>query len=78
MKYSAAILQTRLDELEKAHGFIEMYYTLRAAERLEEWAKTHRELGETVEADAFSLAARRLYEMAEEVKTSPLPPAEIT
>jgi hypothetical protein len=75
MKHSAAILETRLEELEKAHGFIEMYYILRAAERLTEWAKAYN--GQPEEA-GLTVAVRRLYEMAEEVKASPLPPAEIT
>lgn len=75
MTQSAAILQTRLEELEKSHGFIEMYYTLRAAERISEFAKAYK--GEPEEAGLIE-AARRLYEMAEEVKSSPIPPAEIT
>jgi hypothetical protein len=70
-------LNTRLEELEKAHGFIEMYYTLRAAERLDEWAKTHENLGEA-EAEGLRLASQYLREMAEEATSSPLPPAEIT
>lgn len=79
MTQSAAILQIRLEELEKAHAFTALYYTLRAAERLEKWEKAHRELGEITEAEAMSYAAERLYEMADEYRDkSPVSVGDIT
>ncbi len=79
MKHSTAILQTRLEELEKAHAFIALYYTLRAAEHLEEWVKTHEKLGETEEAKGVSRAAGYLYDLADEQrKKSELGVGDIT
>ena len=66
MKHSAAILRIRLEELEASHAFIAMYYTLRVAERLNEWRKTDEELGDEESAKAMRLAYSRVKEMAEE------------
>lgn len=79
MKHSASILQIRLDELEASHAFIALYYTLRAAEHLEEWAKAHDRLGETDEAKGVRRAAGYLYELADEQrKKSELGVGDIT
>jgi len=47
---SDTTLKIRLEELEKAHAFIALHYTMKAAEHLEAWARTHEDLGEKEEA----------------------------
>ena len=60
------MLKTRIIALEENYSFLAMYFTLRAAERLLEWEKTHRELGELEEAKACLFASGHVQEMAEE------------
>jgi hypothetical protein len=74
-----AVLQRRLEEVEGAHAFLAMYYTLRVAERLHEWRKTDEELGDEESARAMHLAYTRVYEMAQEFhEQSPVGIGDIT
>ena len=65
---SDTTLKIRLEELEKAHAFIALYYTMRAAEHLEKWAQTHERLGEREEARGVLRASGYLMELANEQK----------
>jgi hypothetical protein len=64
---SDTTLKIRLEELEKAHAFIALHYTMKAAEHLEAWARTHEDLGEKEEARGVLRASGYLMELADEL-----------
>ena len=64
---SDTTLKIRLEELEKAHAFIALHYTMRAAEHLEKWAQTHERLGEKEEARGVLRASGYLMDLADEL-----------